>query len=111
MKHAQPRGLSRRRVEKLLLNAKSDGSAGSRIEFLSRHFLGRPYKMNPLIGSACTPEVFTASLDDFDFVTYIETVLELSRAASADSFFHSLRRIRDEDGRIDWYRRWHYMSR
>ena len=111
MKHAQPRGLSRRRVERLLLNAKSNGSAGSRIEFLSRLFLGRPYKINPLIGSASTPEVFTASLDDFDCVTYIETVLALSRASSADSFIQSLRRIRYDNGRIEWNRRNHYMSR
>src|SRR2546430_17274594 len=100
MMHAQPRDLSRQRVEKLLSKAKSNGSAGSRIEFLSRLFLGRPYKINPLIGSASTPEVFTASLDDFDCVTYIEKVLELTRASSANSFFKSLRRYRYDNGLI-----------
>src|SRR2546425_792134 len=111
MMHAQPRDLSRQRVEKLLSKAKSNGSAGSRIEFLSRHFLGRPYKVNPLIGSASTPEVFTASLDDFDCVTYVETVLALSRASSAGSFIEGLRKIRYDKGRIEWNRRNHYMSR
>ena len=109
--HAQPRGLSRQRVEKLLSKVKSNGSAGSRIEFLSRHFLGRPYKINPLIGSVSTPEVFTASLDDFDCVTYVETVLALSRASSARSFIEGLRNIRYDKGRIEWNRRNHYMSR
>jgi hypothetical protein len=110
MKHAQPRGLSRRRVEKLLSKAKSNGSAGSRIEFLSRHFLGHPYKANPLIGSPSAPEVFTTSLDDFDCVTYVETVLALSRASGVDSFIQRLRKLRYDNGRIEWNRRNHYMT-
>src|SRR5258708_4884971 len=82
----------------------------SRIDVLSRHFLGRPYKPNPLIGSADTPEVFTASLDGFDCVTYIETVVALSRAVSVDDFTKWLRKIRYEAGRVEWERRNHYMT-
>jgi cell wall-associated NlpC family hydrolase len=110
MKRAQPRGLSRRRVEQLLSQTKRDRSATSRIEFLSRHFLGRPYKPNPLIGSADTAEVFTAALDGFDCVTYIETVVALARASNVDDFAEWLRKIRYDQGRIQWDRRNHYMS-
>jgi cell wall-associated NlpC family hydrolase len=110
MKHAQPRGLSRRRVEQLLSQTKYDRSAGSRIDVLSRHFLGHPYKPNPLIGSADTAEVFTASFDGFDCVTYIETVLALARASNVDDFTEWLRKIRYERGRIQWERRNHYMA-
>jgi hypothetical protein len=110
MKHAQPRGFSRRRVERLLSKTKSNGSAGSRIDFLSRHFLGHPYQVNPLIGSAGAPEVFTASLDGFDCVTYVETILALSRSSSPDEFIDSLRKIRYEQGRVEWKRRNHYMT-
>jgi hypothetical protein len=110
MKHAQPRGLSRRRVQQLLSEAKYERCAGSRIDVLSRHFLGHSYKPNPLIGSADTAEVFTASLDGFDCVTYIETILALARASSVDDFIESLRKIRYEQGRIQWERRNHYMS-
>lgn len=110
MNHAQPRGLSRRRVEHLLSNTKHDGSTTSRIDVLSRHFLGYPYKPSPLIGSADTAEVFTASLDGFDCVTYIETVLALARASSVDDFNKWLRKIRYEQGRIQWQRRNHYMT-
>ena len=109
MKHLKPRGLSRRRVEQLLSKIKAR-SVGSRIDFLSRHFLGRPYKPNPLIGSADTPEVFTASFDGFDCVTYIETVLALARACDVDDFIEWLRKIRYERGRIQWERRNHYMT-
>ena len=110
MKRLQPPGLSRRRVQQLLSGAKHDRSCGKRIDFLSRHFLGRPYKPNPLIGSADTAEVFTASLDGFDCVTYIETVMALARACSVDDFIEWLRKIRYEQGRIAWKRRNHYMT-
>jgi hypothetical protein len=103
-------GLSRRRVEQLLSKTKYDDSAGSRIDILSRHFLGHSYKPNPLIGSADTAEVFTASLDGFDCVTYIETVVALARASNVEDFIEWLRKIRYERGRIQWDRRNHYMS-
>jgi N-acetylmuramoyl-L-alanine amidase-like protein len=113
MKHAQPRGLNRRRVERLLAETKNDhcACAGTRIDVLSRRFLGHSYQPNPLIGSADTAEVFTASLDGFDCVTYIETILALARASNADDFTGWLRKIRYERGRIQWERRNHYMTR
>src|SRR3989442_7455729 len=92
------------------MKTKTHGSAANRIEVLSRHFLGNPYKTNPLIGSSDTPEVFTASLDGFDCVTYIETVLALARSSNADDFTEWLRKIRYEQGRIQWERRNHYMT-
>jgi cell wall-associated NlpC family hydrolase len=110
VKHAQPLGLSCRRVEQLLSQTKNDRSAASRIEFLSRRFLGCPYKPDPLIGSADKAEVFTAALDGFDCVTYIETVVALARASNVDDFTDWLRKIRYDQGRIQWDRRNHYMS-
>jgi hypothetical protein len=110
MKHAEPRGLSRSRVEQLLSETKYERFAGSRIEVLSRHFIGHAYKPNPLIGSAATAEIFTASLDGFDCVTYIETIVALARASNVDDFIDWLRRIRYEQGRIQWERRNHYMT-
>jgi hypothetical protein len=110
MKHAALRGLSRRRVEHLLSKTKHEDSAASRIEVLSRHFLGLPYQPNPLIGSADTAEVFTASFDGFDCITYIETVIALARASNVGDFTEWLRKIRYERGRIQWDRRNHYMT-
>jgi cell wall-associated NlpC family hydrolase len=110
MRHPQPRELNRRRVERLLTETRNDRFIGSRIELLSRRFLGQPYKSNPLIGSVETPEVFTAALDGFDCVTYIETVLALARAANVDDFVGWLRQIRYEQGRVHWKQRNHYMT-
>ncbi len=111
MEHAQPQGLNRRRVEQLLSRAKKERSVASRVDVFSRHFLRYPYKPNPLIGSADTAEVFTASLAGFDCVTYIETVLALARASTVDDFVEWLRRIRYERGLIRWSLRNHYMTR
>jgi hypothetical protein len=102
--------VSRRRVKQLLSETKYNHCAGSRIDVLSRHFLGYPYKPNPLIGSADTAEMFTASLDGFDCVTYIETIVALARASDVDDFTEWLRKIRYERGRIQWERRNHYMT-
>jgi N-acetylmuramoyl-L-alanine amidase-like len=110
MKHPQPRGLDRRRVERLLSAVRHDRSAAGRIDALSRRFLGHRYKSNPLIGSADTAEVFTASLDGFDCVTYIEIILALACASNVDDFTEWLRKIRYERGRIQWERRNHYMT-
>ena len=110
MKHAQPRVLSRRRVQQLLAETKAVESAGARMEEISRKFLRCPYTANLLVGSAETPEAFTVSLDEFDCVTYVETVLAFSQAATVDEFADLMRRIRYEGGRIQWNRRNHYMS-
>ena len=110
MKGAQPRGLSRLRAQHLLSRAKSGDSAAARIDVLSRQFLGRPYQSNPLTGSPDTAEVFSASLDQFDCVTFIETTLALARAVNVDDFIEALRKIRYDQGRIEWQRRNHYMT-
>jgi hypothetical protein len=110
MEPLEPRGLSRRHVEDLLSETRYDGSAQGRIDLFSRHFLGYPYQPNPLIGSSDSREVFTASLDGFDCVTYIETILALARASDVDEFVEWLRKIRYEQGRIEWKRRNHYMT-
>jgi len=110
MRRPQPRDLDRRRVAQLLSQTRYERSAGRGIDAVSRHFVGSAYKSNPLVGSAETSEVFTASLAGFDCVTYVETVLALARASSIDEFVNWLRHIRYEHGLIQWERRNHYMT-
>ncbi len=83
---------------------------GVRIEHASRRLLGQPYLAQPLIGSAQTPEVFTVSLDGFDCVSYVETVLALALARTPEQVAAVVRRIRYRDGVVDWARRNHYMT-
>lgn len=94
----------------LLLEEVSDTSnLGERTERISAHFLGRPYFTNPLEGGPHAPEIFKASLEGFDCVTYIETTLALARSHAIDEFIVELREMRYANGRIDFYRRNHYM--
>lgn len=111
MKRApRPRGPAGRRIAQLLLETRDARSVGHRIDILSRHLLGRPYKSYPLIGSADKAEEFTASIDGFDCVTFIETILALACACGIDDFPERLRRLRYEGGVIEWNRRNHYMT-
>ncbi len=77
---------------------------------LSALLLGFPFEANGLVGSKDEPEVFTASLERFDCVTYVETVVALARASDADEFADGLRRIRYHGGQVAWERRNHYMT-
>ncbi len=110
MKRSEPLGLDRRRVQQLLEAAKSATRASSRIDRISSNLVGKPYVVNPLIGSAETPETFTIDMHRFDCVTLVETVLALAQSKNAGRFIDRLRRIRYEDGRIEWKRRNHYMT-
>jgi hypothetical protein len=83
---------------------------GGRIEAAADALVGRPYITDPLVGSAESPEVFTASLAGFDCVTYVETVLAVALAPSRARFADVLRRIRYADGRIEWRQRNHYTT-
>ena len=81
-----------------------------RVESISRRFLGRPYATNPLIGSASSPEVFTAATNGFDCVTYMETVIARAYALTPKDSREYLRRVRYSGGRVDWKHRNHYMT-
>lgn len=110
MTKTRPRGLDSRRAQQLLSKGKDLRSLPERMVSFSKLLLGLPYEANPLGGSPGTPEVFTASLVGFDCVTYVETVLALSLAATPGEVADWLRRIRYEGGRVEWARRNHYMT-
>ncbi len=105
-----PKGLNREVVRKTLARVRSGSEIGTRIAAFSEQFLDCPYKKNILIGTVDEKEVFTASFDDFDCVTYMETVLSLARASTPDEFIENLRHIRYADGIVDWKKRNHYMT-
>ncbi len=105
-----PEGLDLVRLRRLLSHIDRRAPLEARIEDASRRLLGRPYLAHPLIGSAATPEVLTVSLDGFDCVTYLETVLGLALGPSPERFVAAVRRIRYREGRVDWARRNHYMT-
>ena len=82
----------------------------ARVESISGRFLGYPYLAHSLVGSADSPEVFKDSLEGFDCVTYIESVVALVYAGKTGGFSSFLRKLRYSDGKVDWRRRNHYMT-
>ena len=94
---------------RLLEAAGAEATLNNRIEYISRDFLGKPYVENSLVGGPETPEVLTISLEAFDCVTYIETVLGLAFSRSTTSFVTAIREMRYENGEVDWRRRNHFM--
>ena len=85
-------------------------SLSERIEFISSSFLGAPYQVNPLVGSASTPERFTTSISAFDCVTFCETVLALTFSKNGADFNSILQQIRYKFAQISWLTRNHYMT-
>lgn len=83
----------------------------ARMETISGRFLGYPYIANSLVGSADSPEIFSNSLEAFDCVTYMESVLALAYAAGRPGSFSSfLKQLRYRDGKVVWTGRNHYMT-
>lgn len=102
--------LDRQRTRQLLKEAAAFPTIGERLKFISAQFIGKPYIVGPLIGSATEPEVFTATYDGFDCVTYLETCLALAWAKQADEVNDLLREIRYRNGNIKWEDRLHYTT-
>lgn len=84
----------------------------ARLDSVSRHFLGSPYKLGPLgegdsaLGDP-SPRLRT---DSFDCVTYIETVEAMARASDPDSILPVLDAIRYDNGRVSWRHRNHFTE-
>jgi hypothetical protein len=104
-----PAGLNIEEAKLLLKLAKGAPGLGDRIDLVSGSLIGRPYVGGPLGGGPDLPEVFTATLDGFDCVTYIETVLALALSRGLHEFLRTLRLLRYKRGEVAWASRNHYM--
>jgi hypothetical protein len=105
----QIKGSERAEVERVLKSAGAATDLGERIVRISESFLGRPYVEGSLGGGADLTEEIRVSLDAFDCVTYIETVLALALARTVEEFVDRIREIRYDGGTVDWFHRNHYM--
>jgi len=101
--------LNLQEAEETLKRLSAEASLGKRIEQISGGFLGKPYIEGSLGGGPDRAEVLRVSLDAFDCVTFMESVLALALARTVDEFIDTIRRIRYKDGEIDWRHRNHYM--
>lgn len=100
---------TRSQLQRLLKTIAPERQLARRLDWLSAQFLELPYVVNSLGGGVGLPEAFTCRLDAFDCVTYLETVLALALADSAEGFTKNLRRLRYRRGELSWQTRNHYM--
>lgn len=98
-----------REAARILDQIKAEANLRQRIEQISKQLIGRPYRVNPLGGGPEEKESFVWSIDGFDCVTYIETVLALAVSQTAEDALYSLRKIRYANGKVSWFTRNHYM--
>jgi hypothetical protein len=98
-----------REAKRLIDSAATEPDLSRRIDKFSSLLLGRPYAEKPLDGGPGRKEALTISLDRFDCVTYMETVLGLALSKSPDEMEAVIRALRYADGRVDWASRNHYM--
>lgn len=97
-------------LEKMIARAAQIRSAGRKIEFISRQFLGVDYKEKTLVGDEKTPEKLVVNLSAVDCFTYIDYV-EIFRLS--DSFLSckdNLVRIRYRSGIVAFEHRNHFFS-
>lgn len=85
-------------------------SLGSRIDFISRHLIGTPYKENTLMGSTDVPEIFIINLESVDCFTFIEYIEAMRLSGSFAEFKQNVQRIRYQDAEIDYKKRNHFFT-
>ena len=84
----------------------------TRIHHFSQQLLGKPYCNNPLGEGpkAIFDRSPLARLDQFDCLTYINTVIALALAHDVETFYQQLATISYWHGQVDYLQRHHFMS-
>lgn len=106
----RPGAAGETRIGGLIEAASALPTVAQRIDFISRAFIGTPYRGFTLIGGPRQTEQFVVRDDGFDCVTFCETVLAAARVGRPQDFDGALRQIRYREGSVTWRERNHYFS-
>jgi hypothetical protein len=85
----------------------------TRLEYVSRQFLGRPYLVGGPLGEGPNAEYDQDPLfrtDGFDCTTYVETTNAMARAHDFDEFMVLLMHLRYQDGNVSFKTRNHFVE-
>lgn len=99
-------------IEHLLCKAADITDLKSRIAYFSRLFLGAPY-VGGCLGegeAGCFDQSPLYRFDCFDCLTYVNTVLALAYASSAQKFQQRLLQLNYYDAEPNYVKRFHFMS-
>jgi hypothetical protein len=97
-------------IERLIGEASDLPRVSQRMDFISGKLLGTRYQGYTLIGGPKQPEKFVVRDDAFDCVTYCEVVLAAALAQNLGEVETALRRIRYDQGKVQYDQRNHYWA-
>jgi hypothetical protein len=97
-------------LDRLIAEGAQIADTGERIEFLSRHFLGTPYREATLIGDAQAQEVLVVNLHEVDCFTFLDYIEAMRHAGSFEEFKENLAKIRYKDGVVSYRTRNHFFT-
>lgn len=97
-------------IRQLIAEVRSMKTVSERMKHVSAKLIGAAYLRRPLVGSPTEAEVFTARMDGFDCITFLETLLVVARAKNHEEFSALLKKIRYRNGVVDYQQRLHYAS-
>lgn len=103
----------REEAGELLSKFQSVTGITTRMEAMSRPFIGLPYGDGGPLGEGPTGRYDQDPLyrfDTFDCTTFVETVVSLALTADVDAFEQKMDEIRYEDSRVDYLTRNHFPS-
>lgn len=97
-------------IDSLLQVSSTIADAGERIEFISRRFIGTPYRATTLIGDEKEPEVLVINLESVDCFTLLDYVEAMRLSGSFDEFREKVKRVRYQWGKVAYERRNHFFT-
>ncbi|MCX5903341.1 MAG: DUF1460 domain-containing protein [Proteobacteria bacterium] len=97
-------------LDNLLARASRISDTPSRIDFFSSQFSGIPYKAATLIGDQQTQEALVINLTGVDCFTFLDYVEAMRRSGSFTAFKENLRKVRYQNGVVDYKCRNHFYS-
>ena len=97
-------------IRDLLSTVPEDSQFSEKLKGYATILVGSPYTSSPLIGAHDIEEQLCLNVNEFDCVTYVETVLAFARSTSEDEFSSVLTSLRYLKGNVSWLDRNHYMA-
>lgn len=94
----------------LLGTAQKMPTPGGRIGFLTKQFMGLPYRSHTLIGSETEPEQFVVNLSAVDCFTLLDYLEAMRRSSSSAEFIDALKSVRYRNGEVEYRQRNHFFS-
>jgi hypothetical protein len=97
-------------LDTMLASASGISDHHLRIDFLSRQFIGVPYKSATLVGSSHIQEELVINLAGVDCFTFIDYVEAMRHSGSFAVFRDNLMKVRYRGGVVDYKSRNHFIT-